>query len=225
MRFLIFLLFPSIIDSMVIGRRCTEDEESIWKLEIDMCVLAKGFYSTRTDCSINRPSTGGGLIVQGNGFKVVMHDQCTESSDFIVTDAGESHFGTSHTFIKFSNNNAGIPSSRPECSKNISISVYCDQEAGELDFETFDYGRSHDLSVELKYDRSCIDYLGLRYIYSDDCYRRGIQYDERYAQACGARDVYTRDKYLRTCTNKEFDRSVYRKYMEKSKKLHAKTEL
>lgn len=79
----IVLLFPSIIYSMVI-RRCEKMEEETWKLKIGMCIQAKDFYSKRTDCSVHRSDVGGGLITEGNGYRVVVHDQCEEPNPFII---------------------------------------------------------------------------------------------------------------------------------------------
>ncbi|ADZ30802.1 intracellular viral protein [Cowpox virus] len=221
---IIFLLFPSIIYSMVI-RRCEKMEEETWKLKIGMCIQAKDFYSKRTDCSVHRSDVGGGLITEGNGYRVVVHDQCEEPNPFIIATTKQTHFGVTHSYIEFSNSNIGAPENIPDCSKHILISVYCDQEASGLDFHTLKYVESNYLHITVKYDTSCINHLGVNYSFMNECERKLTSIYETDTLTCGAKDIQTRDKYLKTCTNTKFDRSVYKTHMQKSKILHVKTEL
>ncbi|WXH65439.1 Intracellular viral protein [Monkeypox virus] len=217
---IIVLLFPSIIYSMSI-RRCEKTEEETWGLKIGLCIIAKDFYPERTDCSVHRPTASGGLITEGNGFRVVIYDQCTEPHDFIITDTQQTRLGSSHTYIKFSNMNTGVPSSIPKCSKTLCISVYCDQEAGDIKFEEYTQ-ESSDISIRVKYDSSCIDYLGINQSFMNECIRRITTWDR---ESCVRIDTQTINKYLKSCTNTKFDRNVYKRYILKSKALHAKTEL
>ncbi|AOP31876.1 virulence factor [Volepox virus] len=220
---IIFLLFPSIVYSMVI-KRCNENDESTWRLKIGMCITAKDFYSKRTECSVHRPEAGGGLITEGNGFKAVMHDRCDDTKPFIITDMKQTHFGISHSYIDFGSSNIGNPDDLPECSKNVSVTVYCEQEIRKLDFHSLDYESSH-FHLRVKYDTSCIEHLGVYYSYMDECSRKLISDYGRDILTCGAISTQVRDSYLKNCTNTKFDRSVYKKHMIKSKSLHSKTEL
>ncbi|AOP31665.1 virulence factor [Skunkpox virus] len=221
---ILLLLFPSIVYSRVI-KRCSESDESTWELKVGMCIQSQGFYSKRTDCSVHRPEVGGGLITEGNGFRVVMHDSCTDVNPFIITDMQQTHFGLTHTYLAFGNSNTKNPDTIPECSKNVSVTVYCDQEVGELDFHSLEYIDSSYFHLRVKYDTSCINYLGVEYSYMDKCSQKLGGYSHRDTLTCGADSVQIRDSYLKTCTNTKFDRSVYKKYMIKSKSLHYKTEL
>ncbi|QEQ49742.1 Virulence factor [Orthopoxvirus akhmetapox] len=220
----IVLLFPSITYSMSI-RRCEKTEEETWGLKIGLCIESKDFHSKRTDCSVHRPDVGGGLITEGNGFRVVVHDKCVNPNPFIITTTKQTHFGVSHSYIEFSNSNMGTPESIPECSKHILISVYCDQEASGLDFHTLKYVESSELHVTVKYDTSCINHLGVNYSFMNECDRKLLNIYGRDTLTCGAPNIQTRDKYLTTCTNTKFDRSVYKKHIHRSKVLHTKTEL
>ncbi|AKJ93815.1 virulence factor [Raccoonpox virus] len=217
----VFLLFLPSIYSMSI-RRCDKTEEETWGLRIGLCILARDFVSEKTSCSVHRPDVGGGLITEGNGFRVVVHDQCDEPKPFIITTTKQTHFGSSRSYIEFSNGNTGTPESIPKCARNIFISVYCDQVAGELNFEEYNHIESNDISIRIKYDSSCINYMGVTHSFMTECVRRMTSWDR---QSCDAIDAQTIQKYLRTCSNTKFDRSVYKRHMIKSKVLHAKTEL
>ncbi|AEN03591.1 virulence factor [Yokapox virus] len=224
MFWLLLLLLP-LSDSMVI-RRCDDKDSSVWELDIGICVkVKKGFISKRTECSVYRPDIGGGLITKSNGIKVVVHDKCVEPGDFIITTTKQAHFGITKTYIKLSNHNIQSPENISECSKNILVSVYCEQDVSELDFNMLNYVETDNLNIKVKYDISCIDHIAVNYNFMNKCSKKLSHVHDRDILNCGAPDVSTRDKYLKTCSNDEFNRIVYKKYIMKSKNLHSKTEL
>ncbi|AST09577.1 YKV MT-4 like protein [NY_014 poxvirus] len=196
------LLFVAIILPLTSSRYISDHP-----LEFDMslCILANDFNPKRTNCSIY---TGvGGLVTEGNGFRVVMYDECQDSDDnFIIKKSYQTAYNAARrTFMSFSS--GSIKGDVQECSKNITMYIYCDQVAGNYDFSTL-IDSNYGYIINIKYDNKCIE--SVKYIINFITkYRTNSIRNENDNSYCGVYKYNDQLNYAKACTPDKFNRYVY----------------
>ncbi|AST09377.1 YKV MT-4 like protein [Murmansk poxvirus] len=213
------LLFVVLILPLTSSRYIDTDHP--WEFDMSLCILANDFDPKRTNCSIY---TGvGGLVTEGNGFRVVMYDECQDSNDnFIIKKSYQTAYKLARkTFMSFLS--GSIKGDFPECSKNITVYIYCDQVAGNYEFTTL-IDNHYGYTINIKYDSKCIE--SVKYIIKFITkYRTSSIRNESDDSYCGAYKYNNQLNYAKKCTPDKFNRYVYSNMKEHKKPKFENVEL
>ncbi|RAX32395.1 UNVERIFIED_CONTAM: hypothetical protein DQE83_26130 [Escherichia coli] len=218
--FFIFCLQLFIFTSTVSGisiKRCTEEENNTWEIEVGLCIQTENFRAIKTGCyKIQGP---GGLLTEGNGFKIFAHDDCSKEktqNNFILDSVNEAVYALGkYVYMEISTSNITTLNSLPQCAKRISLSISCDQVTTEMKsyVESVSF-KDYDLEFVITTDISCVKHVSSSVIVRNECEKKYISTGKKIFGFnnkidCSAVKFSEHVNYLKTCSVGKFDRKKY----------------
>ncbi|AUI80566.1 ER-localized apoptosis regulator [White-tailed deer poxvirus] len=204
-------------------QRCNEDEETTWEIEVGLCITTiDDFKASNTGC--NMVYGPGGLVKEGNGFRIFVHDECddtTNTNEFIVKYVDEAVYGLGrYVYTEMYTRDLSHIERMPECSKKIHVIVSCDEVSSDLTYrhEKHEFSES-EVEVAIKIDNTCIKHSSSLVQVRSLCEKKLKPVASKYIFSnnigkltCGFGTVENHNKYLKPCYPGSFDRSQYKKH-------------
>ncbi len=214
--FLQLFIFTSSVSGISI-KRCTEEENNTWEIEVGLCIQTENFRAIKTGCyKIQGP---GGLLTEGNGFKIFAHDDCSKEetqNNFILDSVNEAVYALGkYVYMEISTSNITTLYSLPQCAKRISLSISCDQVTTEMKsyVESVSF-KDYDLEFVITTDISCVKHVSSSVIVRNECEKKYISTGKKIFGFnnkidCSAVKFSEHVNYLKTCSVGKFDRKKY----------------